>query len=378
MSKDQHYTEFMDRFIRGIPPTEEEFIFHFEHQGGLPVDSLPVGSEAPAFKLPDRENKPWSLTDAMGEKGVLLVFARSAHWCPYCRNQLAELNVQAERMREAGYGIVAITPDPVQWIEDFCRENTVRYPILSDPQGEVIRAYKVLNDKIPPNTLQGGGPLPHPGHYLISREGRILAKTFTGDIRHRVSATALVAELSSDVEGAMRLSCDAFTAQIALSANELYGGQEFAVTLQISVTPGFHIYGPNAPRPYTPLSLHFESDGLLSEQNYTFPEVQYLELAALGERLPVLSGQFTVRGRLRLRWSPPRSPYKHIAERFSEQAIKPGDYKLTGTLHYQACSDAACLQPQAITFVLPIRVLRNAAAGSPVRFGDFEIPPPTE
>jgi hypothetical protein len=60
------------------------------------------------------------------------------------------------------------------------------------------------------------------------------------------------------------------------------------------------------------------------------------------------------------------------------RAIAPGHYSLGGTLRYQACSDTECFPPRAIKFALPIEIRANAKAGAPVRFGDFEIPPPTD
>ena len=39
-----------------------------------------VGDAVPAFSLPDHAGKVWTLTDVLGAKGALLVFARSADW----------------------------------------------------------------------------------------------------------------------------------------------------------------------------------------------------------------------------------------------------------------------------------------------------------
>lgn len=377
MSKNEQYVSFMDSFIRGEAPTQEQFLYHFEHQNGMPTKALEVGANAPDFGLVDQFGARRSLPDTLGDRGLLLVFARSAYWCPYCRNQLAELNIQTHRLRAAGYEIVAITSDPPHRIKEFCDQHDVRYPILSDPTGIAMEAYGVRNEDIPPTELQGGGPMPHPGHFLISTDRRIMAREFTGDIRHRVSATTLIAEASDPDGDGVRLATEDLSAVIALSAAQAFGGQELAVMMSVTVAPGVHVYGATAQPPYAPLSLSFD-DALLAEQTFHFPDAEPMRLDALDETLPVLDGDFVIRGRIRLRWSPPKSPFAELADFVASQAIAPGDYRLTGTVRYQACSDTECFAPQSVRFELPLEIRANARAGAAVKFGDFEIPAPTE
>ncbi len=375
-TKDDRYRSFMDRFMAGDAPSEDEFLFHFEHQKGDPKDTLAIGAIAPDIRLMDQHGETRSLDTLMGEKGLLVVFARSAYWCPYCRNQLAELNVQQARMRAAGYNIVAITPDVPKRIQDFCSANGIDYPILSDPEAEAISAYKVRNDDIPPNDLQGSAPLPHPGHYLISRARKVIAKEFTGDIRHRLSGATLIAEVAETGAAGVTLSSDLLSATITPSASEVYGGQVIAIRMTIAVADGVHIYGPEVAAPYTPFSLAFEEGALLASQQFAYPDAQVTDLPAAGERLPIMEGNFDVTGRLTLRWSPPPSPFAKLREYTRKLAIMPGEHRLQGTLRFQACSDTQCYPPQAISFELPITVMPNASAGVPVRLGDQELPPP--
>ncbi len=37
-------------------------------------------------------------------------------------------------------------------------------------------------------------------------------------------------------------------------------------------------------------------------------------------------------------------------------AIEPGTHKITGALHYQACSDTVCEAPEEIRFELPLTI----------------------
>lgn len=57
-------------------------------RGGPPVAAAPdvtrlgpqVGDKVPDFTLPDQDGRPRSLASLMGDKGLVLVFNRSADW----------------------------------------------------------------------------------------------------------------------------------------------------------------------------------------------------------------------------------------------------------------------------------------------------------
>jgi len=44
-----------------------------------------VGQVVPGFRLSDQNGKVWTRASIMGPKGALLLFYRSADWCPYSR-----------------------------------------------------------------------------------------------------------------------------------------------------------------------------------------------------------------------------------------------------------------------------------------------------
>jgi cytochrome oxidase Cu insertion factor (SCO1/SenC/PrrC family) len=50
-----------------------------------------VGSTVPNFSLSDQNGRTRTLRSLMGPKGLMLVFSRSADWCPYCKTQLVEI-----------------------------------------------------------------------------------------------------------------------------------------------------------------------------------------------------------------------------------------------------------------------------------------------
>lgn len=72
---------------------------------------LPAGAVAPAFELADQTGKSQTLSSLAGPKGLVLVFFRSADWCIYCKAQLVQLQQEQQAVRDAGYGIAAVSYD---------------------------------------------------------------------------------------------------------------------------------------------------------------------------------------------------------------------------------------------------------------------------
>ena len=71
-----------------------------------------VGSKVPDFTLVDQNGQARSLTSLTGPKGLMLVFYRSADWCPNCKTQLAEIQSRAASLTKSGIGLAAVSYDP--------------------------------------------------------------------------------------------------------------------------------------------------------------------------------------------------------------------------------------------------------------------------
>src|SRR5581483_6208376 len=97
------------------------------------------------FSLPDQHGKVWSLSSIMGPKGAMLVFYRSADWCPYCKTELIDLQSRVKELQARGYGVAAISYDRVQVLADFSVRRGITFPLLSDAGSATIRAYGILN-----------------------------------------------------------------------------------------------------------------------------------------------------------------------------------------------------------------------------------------
>ncbi len=108
-----------------------------------------VGTRVPDFSLPDQRGQTRTLQSLMGPKGLMLVFFRSADWCPYCKTQLAELETRVADLKKNGLGVAAVSYDPVSVLADFTTRRQITFPLLSDSGSVLIKRYGILNTTVP-------------------------------------------------------------------------------------------------------------------------------------------------------------------------------------------------------------------------------------
>lgn len=240
--------------------------------------------------------------------------------------------------------IAVITYDSPEILQRFSAAHGLGFPCLSDKGSVVIREFGILNSNIPKDHPFFG--IPFPGDYLISPDGVIQAKYFLPDYQTRVaSSEILVNELGADPSGkSVSLTAGDIRIMITPSMDHAVAGQEIGVAADFSIAKGWHIYGQPLPTSYTPTAIVFDSD-CVAKQSFAYPDPQKVAFPELGETLPVYAGSFRAKGRILVR-----------------SGLKPGDYKLKGTLSFQECSDQICKIPQSVTFEIPLRVDPMASA----------------
>jgi peroxiredoxin len=105
---------------------------------------LGVGQKVTYFELPDQQDYPWSLSGQLEMGPVVLVFYRG-DWCSYCNGQLASYARRIEEFERRGAQIVGISVDPPSNNARLVGKLQLPFPLLSDPEGEVIRRYGLWN-----------------------------------------------------------------------------------------------------------------------------------------------------------------------------------------------------------------------------------------
>lgn len=133
-----------------------------------------VGTRAPEVgSLPDQNGDKHTLDDLAGPKGVVLMFYRSAKWCPFCQAQLIAMNGVAAEIEKRGYKLVGISYEPPQVNKTFIDRRGLTYTLLSDRGSKVINRWKLRDPQYPPGNMAYG--VPRPIIFVIGRDNVIKA-----------------------------------------------------------------------------------------------------------------------------------------------------------------------------------------------------------
>ena len=103
---------------------------------------LTTNSQAPDFTLYSDEKKEVSLSDYRGKKVVLLFFPLA--FTGVCTKELCSLRDDIANYKDLNAEILAISVDSPFTLEKFKSEQNLNFPLLSDFNKEVSRAYGSL------------------------------------------------------------------------------------------------------------------------------------------------------------------------------------------------------------------------------------------
>lgn len=154
-----------------------------------------VGAKAPAFHATDLAGKPASLKALSAKRGVVVLFFRSAKWCPYCQAQLIAFRDATPALATRGYNLVAVSYDPPEVLTKFTEARMINYPLLSDTGSKTIDAWALRDPQYKPDSMAYG--VPRPAIFVISKKGRIDAKLMMEGYKVRPSVDAVVAAVDA-------------------------------------------------------------------------------------------------------------------------------------------------------------------------------------
>jgi peroxiredoxin len=153
---------------------------------------LAPGAKAPArFSAIDTAGKARTLSSLSGQKGVVLVFFRSAKWCPFCQAQLKSIKALQAPLAKRGFTLAAISYDSAEELAKFARAQAIGYPLLSDGKSTMIDAFGLRDPAYAKGSFAYG--VPKASTYVIDRTGTVRWRTIATDYKIRDDNAAILA-----------------------------------------------------------------------------------------------------------------------------------------------------------------------------------------
>ena len=106
---------------------------------------LSPGDPAPPFSLTDDHGKTVSLSDFAGRR--LVVYFYPAAMTPGCTTQACDFRDSLDSLHAAGIDVVGISPDKPEKLAKFRERDHITFPLLSDPDKEILLAYGAFGEK---------------------------------------------------------------------------------------------------------------------------------------------------------------------------------------------------------------------------------------
>ncbi len=105
------------------------------------MTKLKEGDKAPDFKGKDQDGNQVSLDDFKGHKLVLYFYPKDS--TPGCTSQACNLRDNYDYLLKNGYKVLGVSADSEKSHKKFIEKNELPFPLISDTDKEILKAYDV-------------------------------------------------------------------------------------------------------------------------------------------------------------------------------------------------------------------------------------------
>jgi len=241
------------------------------------------------------------------------------------------LEESREDLKQRGLGLAAISYDSVAVLKFFADRKSIQFPLLSDEESKVIRAFGILNQKVPQTSEFFG--IPNPVTYIVDEKGVIQSVTSDEDYRRRYTAGNLIGR-TADVAN---IPAKRVKITRSMSDSVAHGGQRVKLRLEIDLPAKSHVYAPGV-QGYIPIDWQLSSNPSFEALPMQYPQSRNLYLAAIKETVPVYEGKLVLE-----------------REIIAAQKLADPELRIEGRLRYQVCDDKQCFVPETVPIVWTIK-----------------------
>ena len=265
--------------------------------------------------------------------------------------QLVQLQQAQQRFKDHGIGLAAVSYDTEPILKEFAERQNIAFPLLADPQSEIISKYNVLDAEATGMTKG----MAHPGFIYVGPDGTVKEKFFEASYTDRYTANNLVGKLFPELIEEAARSIEAPHISVVLKQSDRIAAPGSRLTLSAELTLGrdLHIYAPGV-KGYIPIDLTLTPSPELRLEQVVYPEAKILFLPAIKEQVPVFEGKFRLNQDIVV-----------TAERSFSRSLGQGkQITVNGELKYQACDAKTCYKPASVPVswdfqVIPLDLKRS-------------------
>jgi hypothetical protein len=259
-----------------------------------------------------------------------------------------QLQDAKQRFETQGIKFAAISYDTLAILNDFAQRHKINYPLLADPDSQIIRSFNVLNAEA---TGKEKG-MAYPGFLYIDPGGIIREEYFDAKYTDRFTPNNVIGkffpELTEEVTG--NVEAPHLRLTLEQSDRTVVPGSRVSLTAEIELPPEVHVYAPGVEGGYKPIQLILQTPSGIKLAPVTYPNPRILYLKAIGEHVPVFEGKFRITQDATVNFSRTSDIARSLVS--SSKTIT-----IMGDLKYQACDERVCYPPASVPVTWSLEVL---------------------
>ena len=246
-----------------------------------------------------------------------------------------------------GLGVCAISYDSREVLADFARRKKISYPLLSDPDSEIIRRFGILNTSVPKE--DSGFGIPHPGLFRVDATGRVQSKFFEDTYNHRYALGTVFTRLFGSPLRTHEtvVENDYLVLKSFSTSDSASMGNRLSLILDLSLKDKIHVYAPSVEG-YHPVELKISDSPAFTVTPSSYPQAKILYLPAVGESVPVYEGKVRLLQDIILTSN---------TKKLEASLNAASELIVEGTLSFQACDDRVCYLPTTVPLKWAIKII---------------------
>jgi hypothetical protein len=290
-----------------------------------------------------------------------------------------ELQDRSQELKNSGISIAAISYDSKEILADFANRRGITFPLLSDDDSSVIRAFGIYNtvaeEGVGPNrddpeiaadyaryvSALGTAPViigtPDPGTFMLDARGRVGSRFFEEFYAERNTTSNVMLKLGIGLSPIAAVQGE--TAQLKFTAYPsnpvVTVGTRFSLAVDVEPGPDMHVYAPGADAMgYRVIGLRLAPTEHVHFEPVEFPDSEIYHFEPLDEYVPVYQQPFTIL----------QEAVVDASQEARASLLELDALTISGSLDYQACDDAICYNPVSIpvSFTLDLELLDRQRA----------------
>jgi hypothetical protein len=257
-----------------------------------------------------------------------------------------QLQNAKQRFEKQGIKLAAISYDSPAILKDFAERHNIDFPLLADPDSEIIWSFDVLNAEA---TGKEKG-MAHPGFFYIDSSGGIREKYFEAKYTDRFTPNNVIAKLFPELTEEVSENIEAPHLRLTLeqSDREVVPGSRVSLIAEIELPPDTHVYSPGV-QGYRPIQLMLHETPGIELAPVAYPVSRVLYLEAIQEHVPVFEGKFRITQDVTVKFSRTSDIVRSLVSSGKKISI-------AGELKYQACDKKVCYPPTSVPVMWRLQV----------------------